>query len=142
VIAAADGFSGWAMACAVDAMQAFNERDWRTFESLHHPAVVYTTPISRCEGREAMRRRCEELVAAVPNLRSFDLRFVDATPWCRNADFTYQQIGTFLSDLATPDGVLHARHERFVADTRMTLTFDADGLILAIETRWQLALAA
>jgi hypothetical protein len=142
VIASADGFAGWAMACAFDGVDAFNRRDWCAMDSLHHPDVVYMGPLSRCVGRETTRQRYEELVAAVPNLRGFDLQLVDVRTARRRAEFVYQQVGTLLHDLPTPGGMLLGTRDRFLADTEMTLTFDADGLIVAVDTRWRIAVAA
>jgi hypothetical protein len=129
------GFASWAYASMVDAMDALNRCDWTVLDSIFCDNVQYTSPLSRCAGRAAVRARHTELLAAIPDLRLFDLGLVAVEPHRHRAVFMHQQSGTLLHDLHTPVGVVHATGKRFVADTEMAVIFDDEGFVLSVHTR-------
>jgi hypothetical protein len=136
------GFASWAFASVADTIDAVNRRDWGALDSILSFGVVYVSPLSRCFGRDAVRERHRELVAAVPDLRLFDLRLVGVEPYRHRAVLVHQQTGTLMHDLATPGGVVRATWEPFVADTEAAVTFDEEGFVLSVYTRSRVSNAA
>jgi hypothetical protein len=123
-------------------LDATNRRDWGALDAILSVGVVYVSPLSRCFGRQAVQERYRELVAAIPDLRSFDLRLVGVTPERHSAVLVHQQTGTLTRDLAIPGGILRGTGAPFVADTEALVTFDEEGFVLAVHTRSQVSNAA
>jgi len=123
----------WALACVRDAVTAWNCRDWSAFESLHTHDVVYDSPHSHVAGRGAVLRRYQELVAIVPDLHSSELRMTEIDSTDRRATFEYVQTGTLAEDLLDPGDGFGPRSP-FAVRTTMSVRFDGDGRISALQT--------
>ena len=54
----------WARASVADLLIAMNRRDVAAFRGLHHPDVVYVSPVSEVVGTDMALERFRELVAA------------------------------------------------------------------------------
>jgi hypothetical protein len=121
----------WAWACVRDAVAAWNRRDWGVFQSLHAADVVYESPHSRAVGRSAVRCRFQELVAAVPDVQSSELRMIDNDCRQHRATFECIQTGTLAADVETVDVDNWAP---FVVHTTMFVRFDDDGRIAGLRT--------
>jgi hypothetical protein len=125
----------WAFACVRDSMTAWNRRDWSAFESLHAPNVVYESPHhARVSGRSAVLRRYREVVDAVPDVHSSELRMIDNDCTDHWATFEYVQTGTITDKIETPDGDVHGRWSPFVVYTTMFVRFDDEGRMAELKT--------
>jgi hypothetical protein len=125
----------WAFACVRDGLTAWNRRDWSAFESLHAPDVVYESPHhSRIVGRSAVVGRYRELVAAVPDLHSSELRMIDNDCAHHRATFEYVQTGTLADEIETPAGAVRGDWSPFVVHTTMFVRFDGDGRMAGVRT--------
>jgi hypothetical protein len=125
----------WALACVRDSMTAWNRRDWAAFESLHSPDVVYESPHhSPVTGRTAVMRRYQEVVEAVPDVRSSELRMVDNDCARHRATFEYVQTGTLADKIETPAGEVRGKLSPFVVHTTMFVRFDDDGRMAGLRT--------
>ena len=125
----------WAFACVRDSMTAWNRRDWSAFESLHAPNVVYESPHhSRVAGRSAVLRRYREIVEAVPDVHSSELRMIENDCTHRCATFDYVLTGTLADDIETPVGSVRGKWSPFVVHTTMFVRFDDEGRMAGVRT--------
>jgi hypothetical protein len=96
--------------------------------------VIYESPSSHASiGRDAMRRRYEDLVAAVPDLRGTDLRMIQNDPAGNWATFAFRQTGT-LPATGMPERAAPRGGSPFVVHTTMLLRFDDDGRVVKMHT--------
>ena len=130
--------SAWAQAWVRDVRRALNERDWVTFERLHHPDVVYSTPISECTGRVALLARVQALVTAVPDLSMKDCSFTFDVGKYR-AVFETVETGTMRGDLTSPHGEIRATGQPFEVHAVQIVTFDDSGLATKVRTYFDTA---
>jgi ketosteroid isomerase-like protein len=114
---------------------AWNRRDWATLDVLYAPNVVYESPHAPpIFGRSAMRRREEELVDIVPDLRDSELCSISNDSSTNWATFTFLQTGTLSPDLPTPDGAPRRAGSAFAVNTTMFVRFDEDGRVDKLRT--------
>ena len=123
----------WAAAYMRDVMAAVNDRDWVTFERLHHPSVRYISPVTDAVGVQAVCQRHRELAEAAPDFRvKFTTRTVE--PWENRAVFENVQTGTHTGDLDTPFGTIKATGKPFEIHGVMVVTFNDDGQVVELRS--------
>jgi hypothetical protein len=116
-------------------LSAWNRRDWLALESLYAPDVVYESPhVPLVVGRAAMRRRDEELIALVPDLRSSELRITANDSAGNWATFKFVQTGTLSSEVPTPESRVAREMPTFVIHTTMFVRFDEHGRVAGLRT--------
>lgn len=125
----------WALACVRDSMTAWNRRDWSAFESLHSPDVVYESPHhARVTGRSAVVRRYREVIEAVPDVHSSELRMIENDRAHHRATFEYVQTGTLAETIDTPAGAVRGKWSPFIVRTTMFVRFDNEGRMVGVRT--------
>jgi hypothetical protein len=123
----------YALACVQDATTAWNRRDWISFESLHSPDVIYESPHhAPVIGLGAVLRRYQELVSAVSDLHTSDLRMVENDRAGHYATFEYLQTGTL--PVSATDENEPRLGGSFTVHTTMFVCFDDDGRIAVLRT--------
>jgi hypothetical protein len=121
----------WADRWAQTLMSVGEDRNFAAYEALFHRDVVWCSPAFECVGAAEVRRRYQDILAAIPDYQS-QVRTWAVDVVADRATFEAVQTGTIARDLVGTATTFPASPTQVSLQSVMTVEFDSAGLVTEV----------